>query len=361
MKLSKIWTNNKMKSRRSVSIIAAAALMAGVFCGCVNTADSTQMTDIANETVANAESVSDVADFVEDKKSIVCTTFPQYDWVREMLGEKAQDYDLTLLLDNGVDLHSYQPTADDIAKIGDSDIFIYVGGESDGWVEDALKEATNKNLKSINLLEILGESAKEEEVVEGMQGDEEEEEAEGEEEIEYDEHVWLSVKNAEIFVDEISAAIQQLDAENKDIYAANEKAYVEKLDELDKQFEQTAKEAKFDTVVFGDRFPFRYLVDDYGIKYYAAFVGCSAETEAGFETVTFLAGKVDELGVPAILVIENSDQKIAQTIMQNTKDKNQEILVMNSLQSVTTSQVNEGFTYLKAMQDNLETLKKALN
>lgn len=361
MKLSKIYTNNIMRSRKSVSIIAAAAFVAGALCGCGNTADNTQVTDIANETVANAESASAAADSAEGKKSIVCTTFPQYDWVREVLGEKAQDYDLTLLLDNGVDLHSYQPTADDIAKIGDSDIFIYVGGESDGWVEDALKEATNKDLKSINLLETLGESAKEEEIVEGMQGDEEEEEAEGEEEIEYDEHVWLSVKNAEIFVDDISAAIQQLDAENKDIYAANEKSYVEKLDELDKQFEQTAKEAKFNTVVFGDRFPFRYLVDDYGIKYYAAFVGCSAETEASFETVTFLAGKVDELGVPAILVIENSDQKIAQTIMQNTKDKNKEILVMNSLQSVTTSQVNEGFTYLKAMQDNLETFKKALN
>lgn len=295
-----------------------------------------------------------------DKISVVCTTFPQYDWVREIIGEEEEKFELTLLLDSGVDLHNYQPTAEDIAKIGSADVFIYVGGESEQWVEDALKEATNKDMKVINLLEVMGDKVKEEEVVEGMQVEEEEEEGE-EEEKEYDEHVWLSLKNACTLVPAISEVLQSADSEDAEKIAENSDAYVQKLSELDKEYEQMVQSAAHKTVIFADRFPFRYLIDDYNLDYYAAFVGCSAETEASFDTITFLAGKVEKLQVSAVLVIENSEQKIAETVRQNTTGKNQEILVMNSLQSVTNDDISDGFNYLNAMQENLDVLKQALN
>lgn len=296
-----------------------------------------------------------------DKISIVCTTFPQYDWVRELIGNETDRFELTLLLDNGVDLHSYQPTAEDIAKIGSSDIFIYVGGESDGWVEDVLKEATNEELQPVRLLEVLGDAAKEEEIVEGMEAGEAEEVLEEEEGAEYDEHVWLSLKNARVLVFGISEVLEKTVPQDAEQLAKNRDAYVQKLEELDKEYEQMVQGAAYQTVVFADRFPFRYMVDDYGLDYYAAFAGCSAETEASFETITFLAKKTDELKVPTILVIEDSDQKLAKTVRQNTIGKNQNILVLNSLQSITSADRNGGITYLKVMQDNLEVLKQALN
>ena len=251
-----------------------------------------------------------------DKLSIVTTIFPEYDWVREILGDKADNAEITMLLDNGVDLHSYQPTADDIVKISDCDLFIYVGGESDEWVEDALRNAANGNMKVINLLEVLGDSVKTEEIVEGMQEEEHEHEdveehehedaEEHEHEEEADEHVWLSLKNAKMLVRVISKALQELDPDSKDIYAANADAYVKKLSALDAEYQTAVDAASNKTILFGDRFPFRYLVDDYGLRYYAAFVGCSAETEAGFETISFLAKRVDELKLPCVLTIEGA-------------------------------------------------------
>ena len=294
------------------------------------------------------------------KIKIVTTIFPIYDWVKEIVGDN-DNVELTMLLDKGVDLHSFQPTADDIVKISACDMFIYVGGESDEWVEDALKEATNKNQVSVNLLNTLGSSVKEEEVKEGMEAEHEEEgEHEHEEEPEYDEHVWLSVKNAKVLCEKISAELCKLDATNKEAYQSNTTKYTAKLDSLDKEYEAAVKNAGVKTVLFGDRFPFRYLVDDYGLDYYAAFVGCSAESEASFETIVFLAKKVDELGLKAICQIESSDGKIAKTIRDNTKSKNQEILTLDSLQSTTGEQAKSGKTYLSAMQSNLEILKNAL-
>ena len=295
----------------------------------------------------------------EDKISIVTTIFPEYDWVRQILGEKAGEAELTMLLDNGVDLHSYQSTADDIVKIAGCDMFIYVGGESDGWVDAALSKATNKNMIVINLLEVLGDSVKEEEVKEGMEGEEEDEGGE-EEGPEYDEHVWLSLKNAVTLCEHISAKLCELDPENKDVYAANTAAYVGKLNTLDEQYRETVDAAPVKTLIFGDRFPFRYLVDDYGLDYYAAFVGCSAESEASFETIVFLADKVDELGLKAIMQIESADGRIAQTIKDTTKNKDQAILTLNSLQSTTSADVSGGASYLSAMESNLEILKEAL-
>ena len=311
-----------------------------------------------------------------DKLSIVTTIFPEYDWVREILGDKADNAEITMLLDNGVDLHSYQPTADDIVKISDCDLFIYVGGESDGWVEDALRNAANRNMKVINLLEVLGDSVKTEEIVEGMQEEEHEHEdahahddaeehehedaEEHEHEEEADEHVWLSLKNAKMLVRVISKALQELDPDNKDIYAANADAYVKKLSALDAEYQAAVDAASNKTILFGDRFPFRYLVDDYGLRYYAAFVGCSAETEASFETISFLAKRVDEWKLPCVLTIEGAQHKIAETIVQNTTTKNQKVLTMDSMQSTTTQDVKNGTTYLSVMEKNLSVLKEAL-
>ncbi|MCR5057448.1 MAG: metal ABC transporter substrate-binding protein [Clostridiales bacterium] len=336
-----------------------------------------------------------------DKKlSIVTTIFPEYDWVMNILGDKKDSADVTMLLDNGVDLHSYQPTADDIVKIKSCDMFIYVGGESDEWVEDVLETAENKDMVVVNLLEELGGMVKEEELIEGMQEEEhdhdhdhehdehdedehededheehddhdeedhdhEEEEHEHEHhheegEAEYDEHVWLSLKNASILVDKISQKLQSLDSANAETYEKNGKAYIEKLNALDKQYEAVVAEGSIKTLLFGDRFPFRYMVDDYGLTYYAAFIGCSAETEASFETIAFLSEKTDELNLHTILTIEGSDQKIAKTIVENTSSKDQKILVLDSMQSVTSKDVKDGASYFSVMEKNLEVLKEAL-
>ena len=471
-----------------------------------------------------------------NKLSVVTTIFPEYDWVKEILGDKAGSTDLTMLLSSGVDLHSYQPTADDIVKISDCDLFIYVGGESDKWVDDALKEATNKDMKVIDLLEVLGDSVKTEETVEGMQetehahdhskevstfedhevqdrslsdwagswqsaypfaldgtlddafaamaeegemtadeyktyyqkgyktditnigiegdhiaftyedgkkvgsdykyigyyiqnwstgtkaamyrfeavdrtsgapvciefndhmiesaapehfhirmsnesfdaivdpekswptffpadmtGEDLCEHMEGHDhEEEADEHVWLSLKNAKTLVRAISDALQELDPDNKDTYAANTSAYIEKLSALDGAYQSAVDGAARKTVLFGDRFPFRYLVDDYGLSYYAAFAGCSAESEASFETVSFLAKKVDELGLPCVLTIEGKNHKLAETIVQSTTKKNQKVLTMDSMQSMTSEDAANGATYLSVMEQNLSVLKEAL-
>ena len=332
--------------KKIVSVLLAVLMLAGILTGCGK-----------GPTDEN------------EKLSIVTTIFPEYDWVMNILGEKAPDADVTMLLDNGVDLHSYQPSADDIIKISRCDLFIYVGGESDGWVEDALKEATNKDMVVIDLLDVLGDAVKEEEVKEGMEAEEhdhdhedehEEEEHDHEEEAEYDEHVWLSLKNAAVLVSAIRDALVSLDAENADSYTASASDYIEKLNALDADYQAAVDTAKVKTVLFGDRFPFRYLVDDYGLDYYAAFVGCSAESEASFETIAFLANKVDELGLSAVLTLEGTNHKIAETIVSTSKNKSAQILSMDSMQSTTSGDVKNGATYLSIMEKNLSVLTDAL-
>lgn len=542
--------------KKIFALLLALLMLASVLASCAseqvnNDTNPETKPDASANTDVNAKPAAEKAP--EKSLKIVTTIFPEYDWVREVLGDQAENDELTMLLDNGVDLHSYQPTADDIVKISDCDLFIYVGGESDGWVDDALKNATNKNMKVINLLEVLGDSVKAEEVVEGMQEtehdhdhdhskevstfeddevqdrslsdwagdwqsaypfaldgtlddafaamaeesemtakeyktyyqngyktdisniniegdhieftyedgkkvasdykyvgyqnwstgtkaamyrfeavdrtsgapiyiefndhmiepataehfhirmsnesfdaivdpenswptffpagmtgeeicehmeghdhdeDEEHKHEEGEEhehEEEKDEHVWLSLKNAEVLVNAISASLQELDPDNKATYAANSSAYIEKLSALDGEYQAAVDAATYQTVLFGDRFPFRYLVDDYGLSYYAAFVGCSAETEASFETISFLAKKVDELGLPCVLTIEGAQHKIAETIVQNTAEKNQKVLTMDSMQSTTSEDVANGTTYLSVMEQNLSVLKEALD
>ena len=296
------------------------------------------------------------------KKSIVVSIFPEYDWVQNVLGDKKDNFNVTLLLNSGADLHNYQPSVKDFATISTCDMFVYVGGESDEWAEDAKKNIQNKDMVILNLLDILGDNAKEEELIEGMQGEEEEEgeEGEAEEEVEYDEHVWLSLKNAAVFVNKIAEGIATVDAENADYYRANAASYVAKLNALDAKYKQEIDAASKDTLLFGDRFPFRYLVDDYDLKYFAAFIGCSAETNASFETIMFLKNKVDTLGLKVILKLEGSDGKIANQIKEQSASKDQQILTLNSLQSLTLKEYQSGKDYLSIMEDNLNVIKEAL-
>ena len=502
--------------KKYISILLAAVMAVGCLAGC------------------GQKNSNEQADNTDDGKlKVVTTIFPEYDWVKEIAGDEISNIDLTMLLDNGVDLHSYQPTSEDILKISDCDLFVYVGGESDIWVDDALKNATNKDMQVINLLDVLKDSIKTEESMPGMQAEEghnhgyahfedsdvqdrtlsdwdgdwqsvypylqdgvldevmEKKAESGEktaeeykeyyengyktdvsqitidaenntmcfvkngvaskatyeykgyqiydyesgsrgvryffeatsgdadapkyvqfsdhgiapgkaehfhiyagndgfdalseemenwptyypadmsgkeiaedmlehEEKEYDEHVWLSLKNAQTLCKAIAEALETADPEHKDVYAANVDSYLEKLSSLDGQYQDAVANGSQKTLLFGDRFPFRYMVDDYGLKYYAAFAGCSAESEASFETISFLAKKVDELGLKNIMTIENSDQKIAKTIRDNTKDKNQEILSLDSMQSTTSEDVKNGTTYLSVMESNLDVLKKAM-
>ena len=500
----------------------------------------------------------------ENKIKVVTTIFPEYDWAREVIGEKADDVELTLLLNNGVDLHSYQPSVKDIAKIQDADIFVYVGGESDEWVEDVLKNVKKPNQKVINLLEVLGDKVKAEEIVEGMEhehhhehghdddehghehhdshahshaseihaddikdrslsefngewqslypilvsgkleeyvehqaeekgksekemqkeieakwncgaklvkidgnkitltydngksvsgtyryagyavkkndegkitnvrykfetkdknapkyvmfndhgfepakevahfhfyfGDNnfeefmnskvnsyfvgsklsahecedlllgrnhdehghEEHDHDHEEEEELDEHVWLSLKNAQILTAAICDALCQADSKNAEIYRKNLASYNKKLADLDAKYEAAVKAGSKNTLVFGDRFPLRYLVDDYGLKYFAAFSGCSAESEASFKTIVFLSEKVNELDLQRVCQIESGNGKIAKTVISNSKNKKAKVLTLDSLQSTTAKQIKKGATYYGAMEKNLEVLKEAL-
>lgn len=324
--------------KKPIAILISLLMMFSVLAGCGKT-----------ETVPQPES---------KRLSIVTTIFPEYDWVIQLLGERAGDADVTMLLDSGVDLHSFQPSAKDIVTISDCDLFIYVGGESDKWVEAALAGAANKDMIVLNLLEILREQVKEEEIIQGMDAHEEEG---AEDEPEYDEHVWLSLRNAKTVCQVIRDALISLDEPNKDIYAANTAAYLSKLDALDKQYQQAVDSADVKTLLFGDRFPFRYLTDDYGLTYYAAFPGCSAETEASFETIVFLSNKVKELGLSHVMTLEGSDGKIAKTIINTADVSDVDVRSMDSMQSRTMKDVTAGVTYLSIMEKNLETLKMALN
>ena len=300
--------------------------------------------------------------------SVVATIYPQYDWLKNILGEYVDKVDLKLLIKNGTDLHSYKPSAQDIASIANADLVVYVGGESDEWIEKALEATPKAGRMQVNLMQVLGDRVKEEEVVEGMQAEEEAEEHEGEhhhhehaEAPENDEHIWLSLKNAQILVKNLAESVSKIDTANAPVYRANAIIYASKLHDLDWAYDSTVSNASQKTILFGDRFPFRYMVDDYGIKYYAAFVGCSAESEASFETVAFLAGMMDSLSLPVIFTIDGSRSNVALAVRNASKNsKSVPVLQLNSMQSVTDEQIRSGVDYMSIMKSNLETLKKGL-
>ena len=295
---------------------------------------------------------------MDGKLSIVCTNFSEYDWTREIIGE-TDSANVTYLLESGMDIHNYQPSAQDIMTISDCDMFIYVGGESESWVDDALSTKTNKNMKVVKLFDAVNDNIKLEEHKDGME--EEEEHSHTDSLPEYDEHVWLSVRNAELICNDICNKLCELDSANADTYKANLAGYTDKLRELDGEYKEMAENAKVKTLLFGDRFPFRYLVEDYGLDYYAAFKGCSAETEASFETIAKLAEKLDELKLDNVFIIENSSDAIAKSIISSSENKKAKIEKLNSLQSVTSDDIKKGATYISLMKNDLETLKKVLD
>ncbi|RRJ26957.1 zinc ABC transporter substrate-binding protein [Lachnoanaerobaculum gingivalis] len=358
-----------MKKYIGIGLSILVAIM--MVLGCAKKESTGSSEAESGSSVTESSSVAESKSEETKKLNIVTTIFPAYDWVKQIVGDN-KNVEISFLIDKGVDLHSYQASAADIAKITDSDLFVYVGGDSDGWAEDIIKE--NPNLKYINMVDSIGEAALAEELVEGMQ-DEEEHDHEGEEhaneegehaheegehedgEEEIDEHVWLSIKNAETIVSAIEAKLAEIDPDNKAEYEKNANDYLAKLDELDKEYKDTLSSIQNKTIIVGDRFPFRYLVNEYGIKYYAAFKGCDAGSEASFETVKFLANKMDELNMSDIFIIDGSKGDLAKTIVDNTKDKNAKVLVLDSMQSTKSS---DNASYLDIMKKNLEVLKEVL-
>ncbi len=296
--------------------------------------------------------------------TIVCTIFPEYDWVKQITSGVTDEngnsaLNVKLLGENGVDMHNYKPTIADIATIGKCAAFVYVGGESDQWVDEAIISSENKNLVQINLFDVLSEKGmllcEEEE-----EGEEHDHDHDHEGDCEYDEHVWLSIKNAQAIVDALCDKICALDSANEQKYKQNASEYNAKLAELDKAYEAAVKNATYDTLVFADRFPFAYLLNDYGIKHDAAFSGCSAESNASFETRARLAKTVDSLKLPAIMKIDGSTTDLAEAVKETTTNKNQRILELNSMQSVKKVQIEGGLTYISVCEQNLATLKIAL-
>ncbi len=361
-----------MKKRLLGIFFLSATIM---LAGCSNSTTETTI-----EPSTDTENTSEVI-------NIVATSFYEYDWLKQIIGEE-EGFSLSFLIDNGVDLHSYEPTVEDITNIAAADLFIYNGGESDSWVDDIL--ATTTVLNTINVIEVLDDNVQMEVLVEGMEAsdhDHDHEDAEEEdhdhdedateedhdhdedateedhdhdEDGETDEHVWLSLKNATIVCAYFADAISELDPDNADIYAANAQAYIASLEALDQAYETMVSEAARDTIIVTDRFPFLYLFTDYGIHYYAAFAGCSAETEASFETVVFLAEKAEEFDVQYLVIVENGLEELAATISSNTSNADQEVLVLNSLQSISQSDIDAGATYYSVMEENLEVLRLAL-
>lgn len=329
------------------------------------------------------------------KLSVVVTSFHEYDWVRNILGTKHDNVTLTLIIDNGVDIHSFEPSVKDISLISSADLFIYNGGVSDSWIEKVITQPTNSSLKSISVVEIIGDKIKAEVLIEGMQEgahlhhhehDDHHDHSAHHEEHEHDdhhdhsahhedhehddhehtsahidEHVWLSLNNAIIICEKLALTISELDPQNSDIYKTNAENYITSLRTLEQKYRDELASAPRDTLIFTDRFPFLYMMDDYNINYYAAFQGCSAETEASFKTLAFLSKKVDELDIKNLIIIDNGLLDLAKAVARNSKNKDCNILELNSLQSVSATQMENGATYLNLMQENLEVLKKALS
>lgn len=288
----------------------------------------------------------------QDKLTIVSTNFPGYDFARAITMDNT-NVKVKMLLKPGAESHTFEPTPEDIKTIKNSDIFIYVGGDSDEWVDDILNDIDTDKTKIIKLIDLV--DAKEEVTTEGMEIDEEEE---SEEEAELDEHVWTSPKNAIEIINKLKKEIINIDNDEKSNLESNANHYVNELNDLDTEFKSIVKTAKRKEIIVGDRFPFRYFVDEYGLSYYAAFPGCSEQTEASAKTISFLANKVKEDKIPVVLKTELSSGNIANTIAKETNTK---VLEFNSAHNISQSDFDAGITYVDIMTKNAEVLKETLN
>ena len=280
-----------------------------------------------------------------EKISIVTTNFPAYDFVRAVTGDTAN---IKMLVKPGQEIHEFEPTPKDIIDIQNSQLFIYTGGESDEWVEDIINSINSANTQSLKMMDVV--KVVKEETVEGM-------ETEETEEAEDDEHVWTSIKNAIKIISHIKDELIKIIPENKHAFEENAQNYIRKLADLDSKFQETVSTGNRKTIVFGDRFPFRYFVDDYDLKYFAAFPGCSEQTEASSKTIAFLIEKIKAENIPVVLKTEASSDNIAKTIAKETGAK---ILTFNAAHNISADDFRAGRTYADIMEDNLQVLEEAL-
>ena len=349
---------------RSFTAILLAGCMALMAAGCAGTGGSITAPGSSGDPAENADG---------GKISVVTTIFPPYDFVRQIAGDQA---DVKMLLKPGEETHSYEPTPQDIIAIQNSDVFIYTGGENDVWVEDILSSMPDSDMVTLRLVDCV--DTVEEEQVEGMKGsaghdhdeadyddvhnrhtdgaDSGEDAKESLHEV--DEHVWTSPVNASMIAEQIKNVLSQADPDHSEMYAENTLAYQEQLSELDGQFREVVDRAKRNIMIFGDRFPFRYFADEYGLEYYAAFPGCAGDTEPSAATMAFLIEKVREEQVPAVLKMELSNDDIANAVAEATET---EVKVLYSCHNLSADDFENGETYLSMMQKNVETLKEVLN
>lgn len=296
----------------------------------------------------------------------VTTIFPQYDFLRQIGGEHL---DVTMLLKPGAESHSFEPTPADMITVSESDLFVYVGGDSDAWVDTILESVDTSEKEIVTLMDCVETVAEEES--EGMEThghahDHEAEEDEADSEAEHaddshaeqDEHVWTSPRNAVLIVEKLCEALIRIDPEHAADYRENTQNYLKQLQALDGEFQETVDHAERRTIVLGERFPFRYLADAYGLDYYAAFPGCSSESEASAKTVAFLINKVKEEQIPVVFTIELSNDKMTDSICDATGAKK---LLLHSCHNVTAEDFEQGVTYLELMEHNVQVLKEALN
>ncbi|MDR2425738.1 MAG: metal ABC transporter substrate-binding protein [Endomicrobium sp.] len=286
-----------------------------------------------------------------DKINVTTVIFAPYDFARQIAGDKAN---VSMLLPPASESHSFEPSPKDIIKIQNSSVFIYVGGESDEWVSGILESIDTSKMKIITLIDCVDKF--EEEIVEGMQEEEEKEEG-GEEEAEYDEHVWTSPKNVKLIVQKIASALSEADPANAAYYNQNAEKYISELDLLDGEFQNVVNKAKRKTIVFADRFPFRYFTEAYGLQYFAAFPGCSTETEASAATIKFLIDKIKAEKIPVVFHIELSNEKMANAILEATGAKS---MLLHSAHNISKVDFEKGTTYLDLMKQNVLNLKEAL-
>lgn len=300
----------------------------------------------------------------DGKLKVVATIFPVYDFLRQVGGDKI---DLQMLLTPGAESHTFEPTPKDMMSVKDSDLFVYVGGDSDSWVENILDGVDDKKVHTLTLMDCV--KTVPEETVEGMEEEhdhdhdkdkdhDEDKDHDHDEDVEMDEHVWTSPANAIEIVKKLTAELSELDPDNKDYYKSNADEYIGKLTTLDKEFKEIVKNGKRKEIIFGDRFPFRYFVDHYGLTYYAAFPGCSTDTEASASTIAFLIDKVKKDNIPVVFHIELSNEKMADSIAEATGAKK---LQLNAVHNVSKEDFENGATYLSLMEENLKSLKEALN
>lgn len=350
------------KLNKVISLGMAAIVGMTALAGCAKNQESAAQAEGAgnarsNSVEADTERLGDTEQNTSEKKiNVVATIFPEYDFLRQIAGDQIN---LTMLLTPGAESHSFEPTPQDIKMVDEADMFVYVGGDSDEWVNSILDSVNTDSMKIVTLMDCV--DLVEEELVEGMTPEEEEEaEADGskEEEVEYDEHVWTSPKNAMRIVQKLCDGLCEADAAHADIYQKNTKDYLAKLQGLDQQFKDIVKHSARKEIIVGDRFPFRYFVDAYGLSYYAAFPGCSTDTEPSADTIAFLTDKVKEDGIPVVFHIELSNEKVCDSICEATGAKSE---LLNAVHNVSKEDFEHGVTYFDLMEHNVQVLEEALN